>query len=120
MALIEAGTGTGKSWPIWCGGAVAIHHSQRVVISTNTINLQEQLLQRTSLWYSRRSFRTCAPTCQGWVTTCASCACGQRLGRGQAGAEDSLAQITEWASKTVEGSLSELGRKSALWTESPE
>ena len=47
VALIEAGTGTGKSLAYLVPAALfALQHSQRVVISTNTINLQEQLLQK--------------------------------------------------------------------------
>lgn len=121
VALIEAGTGTGKSLAYLVPAALfAIHHSQRVVISTNTINLQEQLLQKdipmvqqTLLPHLR------ARLVKGW----SNYLCLMRLQAAvqeealEPGAEDSLAQICEWASKTVEGSLSELGRKSALWTE---
>ncbi len=47
IAVIEAGTGTGKSLAyllpsvLWC-----IRNRERVVISTNTINLQEQLIKK--------------------------------------------------------------------------
>ncbi len=43
--LAEAGTGVGKSLAYLIPAALwAIRHGQRVVVSTNTINLQEQLL----------------------------------------------------------------------------
>lgn len=45
--LAEAGTGVGKSLAYLIPAALwAIRHDQRVVISTNTINLQEQLLNK--------------------------------------------------------------------------
>ncbi|MGM0440733.1 MAG: ATP-dependent DNA helicase [Chlamydiota bacterium] len=45
IALIEAGTGTGKSLAYLLPAVLqALHHGQRTVISTHTINLQEQLL----------------------------------------------------------------------------
>ncbi len=45
--LAEAGTGVGKSLAYLIPAALwAVRHKQRVVISTNTINLQEQLLHK--------------------------------------------------------------------------
>jgi DNA polymerase-3 subunit epsilon/ATP-dependent DNA helicase DinG len=45
--LVEAGTGTGKSMAYLLPAALwAIKNSQRVVISTNTINLQDQLINK--------------------------------------------------------------------------
>ncbi|MCK5916208.1 MAG: DEAD/DEAH box helicase family protein, partial [Deltaproteobacteria bacterium] len=45
--LAEAGTGVGKSLAYLIPAALwAINHNQRVVVSTNTINLQEQLLHK--------------------------------------------------------------------------
>ncbi len=47
VALIEAGTGTGKSLAYLIPSLLwAIRNDQRVVISTNTINLQEQLIKK--------------------------------------------------------------------------
>ncbi len=46
-AMIEAGTGTGKSFAYLVPAAQwAVQNGQRVVVSTNTINLQEQLLRK--------------------------------------------------------------------------
>ena len=43
---VEAGTGVGKSLAYLIPGAIyALSHNKTVVISTNTINLQEQLLK---------------------------------------------------------------------------
>ncbi len=46
-AMVEAGTGTGKSFAYLVPAAQwAVQNGQRVVVSTNTINLQEQLLRK--------------------------------------------------------------------------
>ncbi|HRE29353.1 MAG TPA: exonuclease domain-containing protein, partial [Anaerolineales bacterium] len=46
-AMVEAGTGTGKSFAYLVPAAQwAVQNGQRVVVSTNTINLQEQLLHK--------------------------------------------------------------------------
>lgn len=47
VSIIEAGTGTGKSLAYLLPAALwAIRNKERVVISTNTINLQEQLTRK--------------------------------------------------------------------------
>ncbi len=47
LALIEAGTGTGKTFAYLVPAIFwAIKNKERVVISTNTINLQEQLIHK--------------------------------------------------------------------------
>ncbi len=47
VALIEAGTGTGKSLSYLIPSIFwAVQNKQRVVVSTNTINLQEQLINK--------------------------------------------------------------------------
>lgn len=47
IALIEAGTGTGKSIAYLLPALVAaVRHQERTVISTNTITLQEQLINK--------------------------------------------------------------------------
>ncbi len=45
--LVEAGTGTGKSFAYLIPSAIwALQNNSRVVISTNTINLQDQLIKK--------------------------------------------------------------------------
>lgn len=45
--MVEAGTGTGKSFAYIIPAALwAIRNNQRVIISTNTINLQDQLIKK--------------------------------------------------------------------------
>lgn len=47
IALIEAGTGTGKTMAYLIPAVLwALRHKERTVISTNTINLQEQLIHK--------------------------------------------------------------------------
>jgi len=47
VAVIEAGTGTGKSLAYLLPAVLwAVRNKERVVISTNTINLQEQLIKK--------------------------------------------------------------------------
>jgi len=47
VALVEAGTGTGKSLAYLLPAALwSVRNKERVVVSTNTINLQEQLIQK--------------------------------------------------------------------------
>jgi ATP-dependent DNA helicase DinG len=47
VALVEAGTGTGKSLAYLLPAALwATRNRERVVVSTNTINLQEQLIRK--------------------------------------------------------------------------
>ena len=45
--MVEAGTGVGKSFAYLVPAALfALQNNTRVVVSTNTINLQDQLIQR--------------------------------------------------------------------------
>jgi len=47
VAVVEAGTGTGKSLAYLLPATLwAVRNKERVVVSTNTINLQEQLIQK--------------------------------------------------------------------------
>lgn len=56
IALIEAGTGTGKSLAYLVPSLLwALRNNERVVISTNTINLQEQLIRKDIPFLSRNS-----------------------------------------------------------------
>lgn len=49
-SLIEAGTGTGKSYAYLLPAVLwAVNNNRRVIISTNTINLQDQLIKKISL-----------------------------------------------------------------------
>ncbi|HNY27563.1 MAG TPA: helicase C-terminal domain-containing protein [Candidatus Sumerlaeota bacterium] len=114
IAVIEAGTGTGKSLAYLLP---AIHwakaNKEKVVISTNTINLQEQLIAKDLPFLSRRlglEFR--AELMKGRNNyLCRRKAAYLRItpdffaeetGAGQ------LAAILEWSRTTQDGSLSDL------------
>lgn len=56
VTLIEAGTGTGKSLAYLVPSILwAVRNNQRVVVSTNTINLQEQLIKKDLPFLARNS-----------------------------------------------------------------
>jgi ATP-dependent DNA helicase DinG len=56
VTLVEAGTGTGKSLAYLVPSILwAVRNNQRVVISTNTINLQEQLIKKDLPFLARNS-----------------------------------------------------------------
>ncbi len=63
IALIEAGTGTGKSLAYLVPALLwAVANDQRIVISTNTINLQEQLIKKDIPFlqrYAAQEFNAC-------------------------------------------------------------
>ena len=56
VVLVEAGTGTGKSLAYLVPSILwAVRNNQRVVISTNTINLQEQLIRKDLPFLAKNS-----------------------------------------------------------------
>ncbi|HEY6009263.1 MAG TPA: DEAD/DEAH box helicase, partial [Geobacteraceae bacterium] len=112
VAMIEAGTGTGKSLAYLYPAVLwATRNKERVVISTNTINLQEQLikkdiplLQRTGL-----AFRAVLVKGRG------NYLCRRKLEavRGEPTlfpeeSGDELQAIIAWAEKTADGCRSDL------------
>jgi len=111
---VEAGTGTGKSLAYLVPSMLyAVANKRKVIVSTHTINLQEQLLHKdlplarelcghdveTVLLKGRRNYL-----------------CPQRLRAALRQAPDlfhhgetaELARIAEWATKTEDGTLSDL------------
>ncbi len=67
IGIVEAGTGTGKSlaylYPALC---FALAQGEKVVISTNTINLQEQLLEKDIPVLRKLGKKFKAVTVKGW------------------------------------------------------
>lgn len=56
VALVEAGTGTGKSLAYLAPAILwAIRNNERIVVSTNTINLQEQLIKKDIPFLAKNS-----------------------------------------------------------------
>jgi ATP-dependent DNA helicase DinG len=56
VVLVEAGTGTGKSLAYLIPAILwAVRNNERIVVSTNTINLQEQLIRKDLPFLARNS-----------------------------------------------------------------
>ncbi len=124
LAVIEAGTGTGKSLAYLVPALLwALANEERVVVSTNTINLQEQLVRKDLPFLQRASgleFRAVLVKgrnnylCQRRTETA-------RMEPGLFDDELSgeLAAILEWAAKTSDGSREELNfiPRDQVWEE---
>ena len=117
IALLEAGTGVGKSFAYLVPAIEwARLNGERTVVSTNTINLQEQLVGN-DLPILSRAFSTgdravTFALLKGWRNYL----CLSRLEQARAGQESlfddgrgaELEAIAGWASRTADGSLSDL------------
>jgi ATP-dependent DNA helicase DinG len=117
IALLEAGTGVGKSFAYLVPALEwARTNGERTVVSTNTINLQEQLVGK-DLPILSRAFSTGDRTVtfallKGWRNYL----CLSRLEQARAGQDSlfddarsaELESIAGWASRTSDGSLSDL------------
>ena len=117
IALLEAGTGVGKSFAYLVPALEwARANGERTVISTNTINLQEQLVGK-DLPILARALSTperavTFALLKGWRNYL----CLSRLEQARAGQESlfddaraaELESIAGWASRTADGSLADL------------
>ncbi|ABA87286.1 ATP-dependent DNA helicase DinG [Syntrophotalea carbinolica DSM 2380] len=124
LAVIEASTGTGKSLAYLVPALLwALANEERVVVSTNTINLQEQLIRKDLPFLQRAAgldFR--AVLVKGRNNyLCRRRAETARLEPGLFDAELSgeLTAILEWAAASHEGSREELTflPRSEVWEE---
>ncbi len=128
VLVLEAGTGVGKSFAYLVPAlAWSRANGERTVISTNTINLQEQLVGK-DLPMLREALAE-----EGWAPTFAllkgwrNYLCLSRLqhatGAQQSLLEpekqDELVSLAEWASRTADGTLSDLPVQptSEVWDE---
>jgi ATP-dependent DNA helicase DinG len=124
LAVIEAGTGTGKSLAYLVPALLwALANEQRVVVSTNTINLQEQLIRKDLPFLQRAAnleFRAVLVKGRGNYV-CLRRAEAARLEPGLFGEElaAELAAILEWTQKSADGSKDELSfiPKEEVWEE---
>lgn len=128
VLLLEAGTGVGKSFAYLVPAlAWARANHERTVVSTNTINLQEQLvgkdlpLLRTALGDEHHT-----PTfalLKGWRNYLCRARLDMAAGSQQSLLEpdklDELVQITAWAGHTNDGTLADLPAppSSEVWDE---
>src|SRR5204863_3340256 len=126
IALLEAGTGVGKSFAYLVPALEwARENGERTIVSTNTINLQEQLVGK-DLPILARAFSTgergvTFALLKGWRNYL----CLSRLEQARAGQESlfddgraaELESIASWASRTADGSLADLVQEpsSEVW-----
>lgn len=113
LAVIEAGTGTGKSLAYLVPSLLwALNNGERVVVSTNTINLQEQLVRKDLPFLQRatgldfravlvkgRSNYLCLRRCE---------TAGREPGLFDSELTDELTQILKWSEETDDGSREDL------------
>jgi len=124
VAIVEAGTGTGKSLAYLLPAALwSVRNKERVVISTNTINLQEQLIQKDIPFLQQHTdakFRAVLVKGRG------NYLCLRKLRLNAADAslfKDDTAQeldaIVAWSKKTEDGCRSDLAfiPKDEVWEE---
>ena len=126
VALLEAGTGVGKSLGYLVPALRwAAANGERTVVSTATITLQEQLVTK-DLPFLQRAL-TDQPVrfalLKGWRNYLCLYRLEQAQGAGAALFEDNateeVAKIAEWAARTQDGSLSDLGTapRADIWDE---
>lgn len=114
IALIEAGTGTGKSLAYlipaisWC-----LLNKERVVVSTNTINLQEQLIGKDLPLLQNLEGLGCRAVLvkgRGNYLCLRKLAAAREEGQLLPGLEEGgeVEELLRWAHRTAEGSLADL------------
>lgn len=116
--VVEAGTGVGKSFAYLIPAiSQVVNHRRRVVISTHTISLQEQLVNKDIPFLQSVSGEEfSAVLCKGR----SNYICQRRLEMAQQKAahlfaahsqHDDLEMIRTWSKKTTDGSLTDLPRQ---------
>ena len=117
VVLLEAGTGIGKSFAYLVPAlAWAKANGERTVISTNTINLQEQLVGKDlPLLRDALGDETHTPTfalLKGWRNYLCLARLGSAMGAQQSLLEPEKLQellgLSEWAARTADGTLGDL------------
>ncbi|MDF2549360.1 MAG: dinG, partial [Chlamydiales bacterium] len=116
ISLIEAGTGTGKSIAYLLPAILwAVHHKEKTLISTKTINLQEQLIEKDipsllkALGVDLR-----AVLVKGMGNYLCLRKWHDLLGSQNSGSEAEIDTIGNWVKGTQDGSLSSLTRQPSL------
>jgi len=126
IGLLEAGTGVGKSLAYLLPALRwAARNKERTVVSTNTINLQEQLVGKDLPFLEKAldDQPVRFALLKGWRNYL----CLARLEQAESaeatlfddGMREEVAQLAAWASKTRDGSLSDLPTppRSEVWDE---
>lgn len=126
IGLLEAGTGIGKSLGYLIPALRwAAANGERTVVSTNTINLQEQLVGKDLPFLARALADQPVrfALLKGWRNYLCLMRLEQAQSTGTALFDDSLgselASLTAWAERTTDGSLSDLPAppRAELWDE---
>jgi ATP-dependent DNA helicase DinG len=126
VGLLEAGTGIGKSLGYLVPALRwAAANGERTVVSTNTINLQEQLVGKDLPFLARAlgDQPVRFALLKGWRNYLCLLRLEQARSTGAALFEESLgneiAALTAWAARTTDGSLSDLPAppRSEVWDE---
>jgi ATP-dependent DNA helicase DinG len=126
VGLLEAGTGVGKSLGYLVPALRwAAANNERTVVSTNTINLQEQLVGKDLPFLAKAldDQRVRFALLKGWRNYLCIVRLEQARGSGNALFEDGvqveLDAIRAWAEKTHDGSLSDLttAPRAEVWDE---
>ncbi len=113
LAIVEAGTGTGKSLAYLVPALLwARTNNERVVVSTRTINLQEQLIRKDLPFLQRATkieFRAVLVKGRSnYLCWRRSENAGRELGLFDQEQVDEIQQILKWAETTTDGSKEDL------------
>jgi len=121
--LVEAGTGVGKSFAYLVPAVLrAIHHGSRVVVSTHTIALQEQLIRKDIPFLQKVLPEFSAVLVKGranyiGLRRLARTSSRQDLLFDSKAERAELHRIEDWAYETTDGSRSDLSKEpnQAVW-----
>ncbi|PLX90101.1 MAG: helicase [Desulfuromonas sp.] len=113
LAVIEAGTGTGKSLAYLVPALLwALQNGERVVVSTKTINLQEQLVRKDLPFLQRATgldFRAVLVKGRSnYLCLRRTESAGREPGLFEQELHDELEQILKWSAATEDGSREDL------------
>jgi len=128
VAVLEAGTGVGKSFAYLVPAIRwAVANGERTVVSTNTINLQEQLVGKDLPLLARALGAAERPVRFALLKGWRNYVCLTRLEQAARGIgtllepdrRDELDAVTAWAAGTADGSVSDLAftPSTELWDE---
>jgi ATP-dependent DNA helicase DinG len=114
ILTVEAGTGTGKSLAYLVPAILwAQENDERVIVSTHTINLQEQLIHKDLPFLVKRAGLQCRTALvKGRSNYLCRRKAAQLAARGAQLIEDEVARelnaLLDWAKRTTDGSLADL------------
>jgi ATP-dependent DNA helicase DinG len=119
--MVEAGTGVGKSFAYLAPAILAaVEHGIRVVVSTRTINLQEQLIHKDLPFLETVvpvEFKAVLGKGRSNYVSLRRLDAARARADGAPGESAALSNLHRWAGQTVDGTLSDLPRRppEAVW-----